>query len=64
MDAVGDVGEAPGLLPVAPDLDFAAISDIFEYGLHQYLILTQKRLAEISSALFEIYCATNETISV
>jgi uncharacterized alpha-E superfamily protein len=45
------------------DLDFATIADIFDYGLHEYLILTQKRLAEISRALFEIYCATNETIS-
>ena len=45
------------------DLDFAAIADIFDYGLHEYLTLTQKRLAEISRALFEIYCATNETIS-
>ena len=46
------------------DLDFATISDIFEYGLHEYLTLTQKRLAEISSALFETYCASNETIPV
>ncbi|PYL83811.1 MAG: alpha-E domain-containing protein, partial [Verrucomicrobia bacterium] len=45
------------------DLDFATIGDIFEYGLHEYLTLIQKRLADISSALFEIYCATNETIS-
>ena len=45
------------------DLDFATIADIFDYGLHEYLILTQRRLAEISRALFEIYCATNETIS-
>jgi uncharacterized alpha-E superfamily protein len=45
------------------DLDFATIADIFDYGLHEYLILTQRRLAEISRALFEIYCATNETSS-
>jgi len=45
------------------DLDFATIAGIFDYGLHEYLILTQRRLAEISRALFEIYCATNETIS-
>src|SRR6266550_2484814 len=45
------------------DLDFATIADIFDYGLHEYLILIQRRLAEISRALFEIYCATNETIS-
>jgi uncharacterized alpha-E superfamily protein len=44
------------------DLNFATIGDIFEYGLHQYLALTQKRLAEISSALFEIYCASNQTV--
>jgi uncharacterized alpha-E superfamily protein len=44
------------------DLDFATIGDIFEYGLHEYLTLTQKRLAEISSALFEIYCASNEAV--
>src|SRR5213592_4280989 len=42
------------------DLDFATIGDIFEYGLHEYLTLIQKRLAEISSALFEIYCASND----
>ncbi|HEY4758387.1 MAG TPA: alpha-E domain-containing protein, partial [Chthoniobacterales bacterium] len=42
------------------DLDFAIIADIFEYGLHEYLAFTQKRLAEISKALFEIYCATDE----
>src|SRR6476646_7573637 len=45
------------------DLDFATIADIFDYGLHEYLILTQRRLAEISRALFKIYCAINETIS-
>src|SRR5207245_2809833 len=28
------------------DLDFATIGDIFEYGLHEYLTLTQKRLTE------------------
>src|SRR5258707_189446 len=50
-----------GRLPY--DLDFATIGHIFDYGLHEYLILTQRRLAEISRALFEIYCATNETIS-
>ncbi|PYL47314.1 MAG: alpha-E domain-containing protein, partial [Verrucomicrobia bacterium] len=44
------------------DLNFASIGDIFEYGLHEYLTLTQKRLAEISSALFETYCASNEAI--
>ena len=44
------------------DLDFATIGDIFEFGLHEYLTLTQKRLAEISSALFEIYCASNEAV--
>src|SRR5206468_1860262 len=42
------------------DLDFATIADIFDYGLHEYLILIQRRLAEISRALFEIYCATDE----
>ena len=41
---------------------YATIGDIFEYGLHEYLTLTQKRLAEISSALFEIYCASNEAV--
>src|SRR5205814_1324490 len=45
------------------DLDFDPIPDIFDYNLHKYLILTQRRLAEISRTLFEIYCTTNETIS-
>ena len=44
------------------DLDFATIGDIFEYGLHEYLTFTQKRLGEISSALFDIYCATDTTV--
>jgi uncharacterized alpha-E superfamily protein len=41
------------------DLDFAAIGDIFEYGLHEYLGLIQHRLAEINSALFTAYCEIN-----
>jgi uncharacterized alpha-E superfamily protein len=38
------------------DLDFAAIGDIFSYGLHEYLGLIQQRLAQINSALFTAYC--------
>ncbi len=37
------------------DLDFATIGDIFQYGLHEYLILTQKRLAEINYAVLYTY---------
>ncbi len=42
------------------ELDFATIGDIFEYGLHEYLGLTQQRLAEINRALFAAYCAISE----
>ena len=38
------------------DLDFATIGDIFQYGLHEYLLLTQQHLVEIGSALFATYC--------
>ncbi len=42
------------------DLDFATVGDIFEYGLHEYLGLIQKRLAEVNCALFDAYCAIRE----
>jgi uncharacterized alpha-E superfamily protein len=42
------------------DLDFATIGDMFEYGLHEYLGLTQQRLAEINGALFDAYCAMSD----
>lgn len=45
------------------DLDFATIGDIFQYGLHEYLVLTQQRLGEIANALSETYCAPVEMVS-
>jgi uncharacterized alpha-E superfamily protein len=39
------------------DLDYATISDIFNFGLHEYLEQIQERLVEISDALYATYCA-------
>jgi uncharacterized alpha-E superfamily protein len=38
------------------DLDFSTISEIFGYGLHQYLDRLQLRLMQINDALHEAYC--------
>ena len=46
------------------DLDYATISDIFSFGLHQYLEQIQERLVEISDALHSAYCATSATEKV
>ncbi|MEN3370189.1 MAG: hypothetical protein V7609_2332 [Verrucomicrobiota bacterium] len=39
------------------ELDYAAIGDIFKFGLHEYLEQIQDRLAEINHALHATYCA-------
>ncbi|MEY2521400.1 MAG: hypothetical protein QOF24_3159 [Verrucomicrobiota bacterium] len=46
------------------ELDYAAIGDIFKFGLHEYLEQIQDRLAEINHALHATYCADSavETI--
>ena len=38
------------------DLNYTTISDIFQFGLHEYLDRTQGRLIETSSALLQQYC--------
>ncbi len=38
------------------DLDYSTISEIFGYGLHQYLDRLQLRLMQINDALHETYC--------
>jgi uncharacterized alpha-E superfamily protein len=38
------------------DLDYNRISEIFSYGLHQYLDRLQLRLMQINDALHETYC--------
>ena len=38
------------------DLDYTRISEIFQYGLHQYLDRLQLRVSEIANAMSEIYC--------
>jgi uncharacterized alpha-E superfamily protein len=38
------------------DLDYGAITEIFHYGLHQYLDRLQLRLMQINDALHEAYC--------
>ena len=43
------------------ELDYAAIGDIFKFGLHEYLEQIQDRLAEINHALHATYC-TNTAI--
>lgn len=37
------------------DLEFADISDVFEFGLHEYLDLLQVRINDISTAIYEQY---------
>jgi uncharacterized alpha-E superfamily protein len=39
------------------DVDYVTIGEIFEIGLHQYLEAIQKRLVEVSDAMYETYCA-------
>ena len=39
------------------DVDFVTIGEIFEFGLHEYLEAIQKRLVEVSDAMYATYCA-------
>ncbi len=43
------------------DLDYTRTSEIFQYGLHQYLDRLQLRVTQISNAVGEIYCEIMET---
>lgn len=40
------------------DLDYITIGDIFEFGLHEYLVTIQQRLVEVSDAMYATYCAS------
>jgi len=40
------------------DVDFVAMGEIFEVGLHEYLEAIQKRLVEVSDAMYATYCAS------
>jgi uncharacterized alpha-E superfamily protein len=40
------------------DLDYVAIREIFEFGLHEYLEAIQERLVEIGDAMYATYCAS------
>jgi uncharacterized alpha-E superfamily protein len=38
------------------DVDFVTIGEIFKFGLHEYLEAIQKRLVEVSDAMYATYC--------
>jgi len=38
------------------DLDYVTIGEIFEFGLHEYLIEIQERLVEVNNAMQATYC--------
>ena len=40
------------------DVDFVTIGEIFKFGLHEYLEAIQKRLVEVSDAMYATYCAS------
>ena len=40
------------------DVDYVTIGEIFELGLHEYLEAIQKRLVEVSEAMYATYCAS------
>ena len=40
------------------DVDYVTIGEIFEFGLHEYLAAIQKRLVEVSDAMYATYCAS------
>ncbi len=40
------------------DVDYVTIREIFELGLHEYLTAIQKRLVEVSNAMYATYCAS------
>jgi uncharacterized alpha-E superfamily protein len=43
------------------DVDFVTIGEIFKFGLHEYLEAIQKRLVEVSDAMYATYCASLST---
>lgn len=43
---------------LSAELDYSSITEIFSFGLHQYLEETQKRLIEIDKATQRTYCQT------
>ncbi|MEP6974610.1 MAG: alpha-E domain-containing protein, partial [Spartobacteria bacterium] len=42
------------------EVGYATIGEIFEVGLHEYLEAIQKRLVEVSDAMYATYCARLE----
>lgn len=50
-----DAERLSGLL--RSNLDYSTVSEVFAYGLHQYLDETQKKLNEISDSLVKTYCS-------
>lgn len=38
------------------DLDYVTIGEVFEFGLHEYLIEIQERLVEVNNAMHATYC--------
>jgi uncharacterized alpha-E superfamily protein len=40
------------------EVDYVTTGEIFEFGLHQYLEAIQKRLVEVSEAMYATYCAS------
>ena len=40
------------------DVDYITIGEIFELGLHEYLEAIQKRVVEVSDAMYDTYCAS------
>ena len=42
-------------------VDFVTIGEIFKFGLHEYLAAIQKRLVEVSDAMYATYCASLNT---
>jgi len=40
------------------EVDYVTIAEIFETGLHEYLIAIQERLVEVSEAMYASYCAS------
>ena len=40
------------------DLDYVTIGEVFEFGLHEYLIEVQERLVEVNNAMHATYCAS------
>ena len=53
---VADDGGSSGRL--RSEVDYVTIAEIFETGLHEYLIAIQERLVEVSEAMYASYCAS------